>query len=454
MKTKILCDYLVTGDGGSYKVERDQVIYIQDGKIACVGALPLQYSDVHSSANKKINKGKNSSSNPLGKKQNKNSVLFQDSSIDQTIHLKDHLVCPGFINTHTHLAMSLFRGIGEGLPLSRWLKEVIEPLEKKMADPEFVRLGAELSAIELIRFGVTTVFDMYFHSLSSAQAFDSVGLRGIFGEGDSQFWKDKVQDFIKEFSGHPRIESALTLPCPHFLEQKHLSGIKDFQEKNQLSLVIHVAETRQEVQAVSKKGHTPISYLHSLGICGPKTLYVHCVHAGSEDLRMMARSKTPLSHNPESNMKLGSGVCPVSQALELGVIVGLGTDGQASNNNLNMMGEMQTCALLSSLSNKPLKILEILNTVWMGAGKALNKEDQIGSISAGKRADLIGIDLNQAHFYPRHNLLSHLVYAGAGREVQFVMCEGKVLMEKGRIQTIDEQKVYHKAEKLRQKMQV
>lgn len=417
MKFQIFCDYLITGK--SSQVEKDKILYVQDGK----------FIDI----------------------QSKNSSIKQKPDF-QIIRLKNHLVCPGFINTHTHLSMSLFRGIGEGLPLKKWLSEVIQPLEQKFVNEDFVKLGVKLSAVELIRFGVTTVFDMYFHSIATAQILDQAGLRGILGEGLQRVWKSEIQNFLKEFSGHQRLKVALAPSSPHACSLEYLMEVLDFQKKYNLSLAIHVSETENEVRNIHQKyGQTPIAYLHDLGIQGEKTLYVHCVHATDEDLMIMSQSKTALSHNPESNMKLGSGVAPVSQAVDYGVCVGLGTDGQASNNNVNMLGEMQTCALLSSLQKKyrPLNISEILNMVFLGGAKAVGLEDQIGSIEIGKRADFIGINLNQAHFYPYYDLASHLVYSATGSEVRFVMCEGKILMSDGEIKTLDEEKIYWEVEQMK-----
>ena len=417
MKKSLFCDHLISGKGGRYRIEKNQIIHIEKGQI------------------KKIKKAEHPpeewlSSNPEG------------------IYLKNHLVCPGLINTHSHLSMSLFRGLGGGLNLKKWLSDVILPLEKKYMSPEFVKIGTSLSALELIRFGVTTVFDMYFYSRSSAEVLDRAGLRALLGEGTPQIWKSEIKIFLKEFKNHPRLKPALAPHSPYACDKNLLIQTLEFQKEEDLHLAIHTAERPDEIF----EGKSSIHYLHDLGIKGPKTLYVHCVHASDEDLKMMAKSKTPLSHNPHSNMKLSSGIAPISRALDLSVCVGLGTDSQASNNNLDMLEEARSAALISAIKEKrTLLAQEILHSLFLGGARALSMEDQIGSLEAGKKADLIGIDIDQPHWHPQNDLINHLIYSASGLDVRFVMCEGEILMSQGEIQNLDAEKIKYESEKLRKK---
>ena len=405
------------------EIKQNQMILIENNKIHSVGPI----------------------SNPLPKAK-------------EIIHLNNHLVCPGLINTHTHLPMVLFRGLGDHLTLKGWLEKVIFPLEKKMISPHFIRVGTELALLELIKNGITTVCDMYFHTPIMAELFDSYGLRGVLAvDMLSSFsdWQEDLDDLCGKYSkNHQRIYPAIACHAPYTCEPSLLRVSAEESQKRSIPISIHVAETKWEVSEIKKRhAKTPVAHLQNCGVIGPHCVFVHCVYLSEEDINIMAETKTPLSYNPESNMKLSSGIAPILRALEKGVVVGMGTDGAASNNDLNLFTEMDTGVKLQKLQNpdKTIETKDIFSMVTSSAAKVLGLSDYIGKIQSGFFADIIALNLNHPHLYPRNNLLNHLIYSASGREVDFVMCHGKVLMKDSEIQGVDVLKVYAEAELIRKK---
>ncbi len=408
-----------------FVVEENQAVGITDGRISFVGE-----SSSHLQANK----------------------IFK---------FEHHLLSPGLINTHTHLPMSLFRGLADNLPLKTWLEDYIFPLEAGLVDKDFIMTGTKLSAIELIKSGVTTFFDMYFYSEVMAKVLEDVGLRGFVGVGvpsvekNWKNWKQKTLDLKKKYKNHPRIDIAIAPHAPYTLSSEMLSEIGDFSKTESIDLTIHVSESEWEQQEIQKKyGKTPVQYLHDLNVTGEKSLFVHCVHVDNKDLEIMSKTQTSFSYNPESNMKLSNGIAPIREALKKNVIVGLGTDSAASNNDLNLFQEMDTGIKLQSLKygDQSLTAQEMFQMATIEGAKAIGLEKEIGTIEEGKRADIIAIDFEQAQFYPAHNLISHLVYSTQGSEVSFVMCEGQVLMDNNKLQTLEEKEVYKKSASFEKKI--
>ena len=369
---------------------------------------------------------------------------------DKTYQLKNHLVLPGFVNTHTHLAMSLFRGLADNLSLKVWLEDYIFPLEDRFVTEDFVRVGTQLSLIELIQSGITTCCDMYFYNKVIAETLDQSGLRAWVGvsvpsvEKDWREWKQKSLALKEQFKNHSRVNIALAPHAPYTVESKLLSEIAEFSKKEKALLTIHVSESEWEQEEIKKRyGKTPIQYLHDLGVTGSNSLFVHCVQANQVDLKIMAQTQTRFSYNPESNMKLSNGIAPISSALKEGVVVGLGTDGSASNNNLNFFEEMGTGAKLQALryGDESITAQQMLKMATIEGAKALGLQNQIGTLEEGKRADIIALDLSHSSFHPFYNPTSTIVYTALGNEVSFVMCEGKVLMEDYKIKTLDEKEI-------------
>ena len=414
-----------------------------------------------------------------------------DSSLKakKTYKLDHHLVSPSFVNTHTHLPMSLFRGLADNLSLKTWLEDYIFPLEGQCVDEEFIKIGTQLALIELIRSGVTTCCDMYFFNHIIAKVLSEAGMRAHVGIGipsvekdDGRHWKekslflkekfetasqsDKKIEKAKQVKTHPSLEKATLLQnkgevlyssaksskikialaphAPYTVDSQTLKEIGEFAKKENFFLSIHVSESLFEQQEIQKKYQkTPVQYLDSLGLTGENSLFVHCVHVNEEDLKIMSKTKTSLSYNPESNMKLGNGIAPIGLALQEKVTVGLGTDGSASNNNLNFLEEMGTGAKLQSLKYKDdsLNAEQMFEIATLGGAKALSWDKEIGSLELGKQADLIALDLNSVSFYPFYNVFSLMVYTCLGQEISFVMCGGKVLMENYEINSFDEKEV-------------
>ncbi len=421
-KTLILCRYLLSGEKEEACIKENQMVAVDHkGLIGLVSSVP--------------------------------EVL---PSAGEVIHFPHHVLCPGLINTHTHLPMTLFRGLGDHLTLKQWLHDLILPLEKHTITEEFVRVGTELAALELIKNGITTVCDMYFHTPVMAEVLDSYGLRAVLAVdmlNSFSDWEKDLNTLNSRYKDHERISPALACHAPYTCSPELLKQAAEESQKNSLPVIIHVAETLSEVQFIKKQyGKTPVAHLKNCGLVGPDCLFAHCVHLNEEDIQIMAESKTPVSYNPESNMKLGSGSAPVWDLLKKGVVVSLGTDGAASNNNLNLFTEMDTAAKLQKLKYPDSVILpkDIFAMASSEGGRALRIK--AGRIKPGFFADLTAVNLKYPHLYPRHNLLSHLVYSATGQEVEFVMCHGRVLMQNSQIKGVSPDKIYHKVERIKRQI--
>ncbi len=421
----LLCQYILVYKGSRFVLESDQAIAISKGQIRYVG---------------------------------KPSPLLKAK---QVYHFDRQILCPGFVNTHTHLPMSLFRGLADNLPLMVWLKDYIFPLESRFVNEDFVRTGTELSLIELIRSGVTTCYDMYFYNQALAETLDQSGVRGIVALGipslekDWREWKKKTLALRHQFKKNPRVQVGLAPHSPYTVDTKTLTEIGEFAQSENLPLTIHVSESLWEQEEIQKKyKKSPVQYLHHLGLTGKSSLFVHCVHVSPRDLEIMSKSQTSLSYNPSSNMKLGNGIAPIGEALEKGLTVGLGTDGSASNNNLNFFEEMGTGAKLQALKygDQSPTAQQILFMATIGGAKAMGLFEEIGNIAVGKRADLIALDSDHISFQPFYNLVSNIIYSALGSEVSFVMCDGQVLMEDRELKTLDEEKILNKSRRISQKI--
>lgn len=387
-------------------------------------------------------------------------VPSPDLKSKKTYRLDHHLLSPSFVNTHTHLPMTLFRGLADNLSLQIWLEKYIFPMEAELVDEEFVEIGTKLALIELIRSGVTACCDMYFYNQVIAEVLDQAGMRGHVGVGvpsvekDWREWREKSLRLKEQFKNNSRIKIALAPHAPYTLDPQTLKEIGEFSKKEDMLLTIHVSESLWEQEEIKKKyGKTPVRHLHDLGLTGENSLFVHCVHVNKEDLKIMSKTGTSFSYNPESNMKIGNGIAPVGLALKEGVTVGLGTDGSASNNNLNFFEEMGSGAKLQALKYKDeaLTAGQMFEIATLGGAKSLNLD--IGSLEPGRPADLIALDLNSISFNPFYNPLSQIVYSSLGRELSFVMCGGRVLMEDNEIKSLDEKEILKAGRKMEKKIQ-
>lgn len=385
----------------------------------------------------------------------------RQDSVDKNsiLYLNHHLVMPGLINTHTHLAMSLFRGLANDMSFNDWLFKNILPIEEKIVDKDFVKLGVQLALLELIQNGCTTACDMYFHQDEAAKVFDDFGLRGFLAESLTtgvKDWQKRTTDLKETYKDSNRITVCLAPHAPYTCDDDLLKQAAEYCKKNKMPLFIHVSETEQEFKESKEKYKlSPVQRLHNLGVTGKNALFVHCVHLSDTDIEILKTSQTSVSHNPESNMKLGSGRAPLAKLLKAGIFVGIGTDGAASNNNLNLWGEIDSAGKLhklQSVNDLSLDSKTLLNCLTYGAAQAIGQEQDLGSLEPGKLADIIALDINYPHLRPLEDLISHLVYSVSGLEVDFVMCNAKIIKYKKDIFNIDVDKILSDTEKMRLKI--
>jgi 5-methylthioadenosine/S-adenosylhomocysteine deaminase len=383
----------------------------------------------------------------------------------KTIDAKGGLILPGLINGHTHAAMTLFRGLADDLPLMEWLNHYIFPVESRM-DREFVRAGTLLACAEMILSGTTTFCDMYLFEDEVAEAAKSSGMRCLVGEvlydfpspnyGPIEEGLRYTEALIRKWQSDPLVSIAVEPHAVYTCSPDLLIRASGLSRQYGVPLIIHVAETASEIEEVRKKyGKKPFEHLESLGLLGPDVIADHCVHLDDAEIRRMARHDVKAITNPESNMKLASGISPVPLLLSQGITVGLGTDGCASNNNLDLFEEMDTTAKVHKVGAMDPTVLDALTVFEMATlkgAKALGMADRIGCLEVGKKADVIVIDTHKPHLTPMYNPYSHLVYAAKGSDVSHSLINGKLVLEDRRLLTLDLQEVLQKAKEMSKKV--
>ncbi len=382
----------------------------------------------------------------------------EEKDFKEVLKGKDNLIMPGFINTHTHAAMSLFRGYADDMPLMDWLNNKIWPVEAKLRR-EDIYWGTLLAIAEMLKGGTTCFADMYFYMDEAARACQESGIRASLAQGLTGLDKIKGIAGLKESGrlvrnwhnkGEGRITVMLGPHAPYTCPPDYLRKVLEKAADLDIPIHIHLAETRVEVDDCLKKyNKTPVELMGEIGLLDHRVLAAHCVHLTAKEIEILAEKKTAIAHNPGSNLKLGSGIAPVAKLLEKGIPVALGTDSAASNNNLDMLEEMRLAALLPKglLENPtavPAETAFKMATV-NGAG-ALFLSSETGILKQGAKADLIMLNLDQPHFYPRHNLLAHLVYSARSSDISLVMVDGHVLMSDGELLTIDEERIFFEAQ--------
>ena len=393
--------------------------------------------------------------------------IDRDYQPKQRVDRPDAILAPGLINTHTHAAMSLFRGIADDMKLQDWLEKFIFPAEARNVDREFVRWGTRLGAIEMALSGTTTYTDMYYFEETVAEATKEVGLRGVLGQTvigfpapDYKTPADTLagaEKFFKTYANDPLIVPAVAPHSIYTVPDDVLKQCRALADRYQKPLVIHVSETKHENdESLEKRGKTPTGVLESLGVLTGWTIAAHGVWLDDADIKILKARATGLAHCPSSNMKLASGVAPVVKILAQGIAMGLGTDGVAgSNNDHDMMEEMDLAAKLQKVSTSDPQALPAETSFAMATiigARALHLDSIIGSLETGKGADVIAIRLNEPHAVPIYNVYSQLVYALKGSDVADVMVNGRVIVRDKKVVTIDAAPVMAKAAEYQQRV--
>lgn len=391
----------------------------------------------------------------------RSGVLFPKGVIaNQTIDAHGALILPGFINGHTHVPMTLLRGLRDDVTLDEWLRKYIFPAEAKNVTEDFVRSGTRLAAAEQIRSGVTTFADMYYFEDAIAEETKAAGMRGVLGETFIDFpapdnktnaaMLEYTEKFLKRWQNDPLIHAA---PAPHSIytcSAKTLQDSAALARKYHAPILIHVAEMKKELDdSLKQNGLTPVQYLDKLGILGPDVLAAHCIWVNAVDRKILASRQVGCVHNPSSNMMLSSGVAPVIEERAAGIAVGLGTDGPAgSNNDLDLMEEMDLAAKLQKITKRDPRALGAQTVVEMATiegAKALHMEKEIGSLEPGKKADIILISLDEPNAVPMYDIYSQLAYSLKASDVQTVVIGGSVVMRDRKLLTLSESEILAKA---------
>ena len=370
----------------------------------------------------------------------------------ETIDASGQIVLPGLINTHTHAPMVLYRGLADDLPLMEWLNNYIFPAESKTVSPEFVRAGTRLAALEMIESGTTTFADMYYFEEEIARETQRAGLRGVLGQTIIQFpvadaktpadALARADAFITAFKNDALVTPAVAPHAIYTLDGPTLRAARELSKRHNVPTLIHLAESSDETKvAQERRAASPTAYLDSLGFLGPGVLAAHGVWVSEQDIQVLKMRGVGISHNPESNMKTASGIAPVPGYLKAGVAVGLGTDGAASNNDLDMFEAMRVAALLHKHDTKDPSTLDartVLEMATIRGARALGLETRIGSLEPGKRADFITVSTSGARQTPMYDPVSHLVYVIHGDDVRNTVVNGRILMRGRKVLTLDE----------------
>lgn len=375
------------------------------------------------------------------------------------IRKENSIILPGLINTHTHAAMVYFRGLADDMPLNRWLENHIWPAENKWLSPQFVSDAIELACLEMLKGGVTTYNDMYFYEDAAGKTAKKIGMRAVLGAGILDFptmsantpaeYLTNAEEFIREWKG-----DELITPCvaPHALYTcgtDTLKKAKALAEKYNVPLHLHLSETEWEVGEVMKRyKKRPVEYLENLGILDQRVIAAHCIWLDDKEIELLAERKVGVSHCMESNLKLASGFAPVAIMLMKGIKVSFGTDGAASNNDLNVFSEMSTTAKVhKALASDPTVINArtalLMATRW--GAEVLGLGEKVGSIEEGKKADIIVVNFNKPHLTPLYDVYSHIVYAAMSSDVESVMINGKLIIDERVLLSTDESAILNKA---------
>ncbi len=377
----------------------------------------------------------------------------------QLVTLNNHVIIPGLINLHTHAAMTLMRGMADDLSLMSWLNDHIWPIENRFADNQFVWDGAQLACAEMIKSGITCFNDMYFFPESSTDAAIAAGLRANIGMVVIDFptnYASDADDYLSKglalrdrYQHHPLLSFCFAPHAPYTVSDKTFRRIITYAEQLGVSIHTHLHETRDEIRiSMEQHGMRPIERMHQLGLLGPNLIAVHMVHLTDHEFKLIQRYDCNVAHCPSSNMKLASGFAPVPQLLDHNINVGLGTDGAASNNRLDMLEEMRQAALIAKATSQLANILpahQVLRMATLNGARALGLGDKIGSLVTGKMADMTAIDLSDINLTPCYDPTSHLIYCAGREHVSHVWVNGRMLLKDKELTTLNEQNLRQRA---------
>jgi len=392
--------------------------------------------------------------------------IERDYTSRQKISAVDKVITPGLVNGHSHIPMVLFRGLADDLDLQEWLTKYIFPAEAKNVTEEFVRVGTRLGLAEMIRGGTTTYCDMYYFEDAIADETAKAGVRGVLGEtlidfpvADNKTYAEGmayVEKFVARWKGHELIVPAIAPHAPYTVSEQHLKAVRAFSDRTGAPIVTHIAETKRELDdSLRDKGASPVAYLDRIGFLNERVIAAHMVWPQESDIAILKRRGVGVVHNPQSNMKLAAGVAPVPKMLAEGLLIGLGTDGAASNNDLNMWEEMDTVAKLHKVFTGDPKVIsaqQAFEFATIRGAEALHLEKEIGSLEKGKRADILVIDRDTLNQIPLYNLYSDLVYATKASDVETVIINGRLVMRNRRLLTLNEAAVKNDARSFRDKI--
>jgi len=392
--------------------------------------------------------------------------IERDYTSRQKISAVDKVITPGLVNGHSHIPMVLFRGLADDLDLQEWLTKYIFPAEAKNVTEEFVRVGTRLGLAEMIRGGTTTYCDMYYFEDAIADETAKAGVRGVLGEtlidfpvADNKTYAEGmayVEKFVARWKGHELIVPAIAPHAPYTVSEQHLKAVRAFSDRTGAPIVTHIAETKRELDdSLRDKGASPVAYLDRIGFLNERVIAAHMVWPQESDIAILKRRGVGVVHNPQSNMKLAAGVAPVPKMLAEGLLIGLGTDGAASNNDLNMWEEMDTVAKLHKVFTGDPKVIsaqQAFEFATIRGAEAVHLEKEIGSLEKGKRADILVIDRDTLNQIPLYNLYSDLVYATKASDVETVIINGRLVMRNRRLLTLNEAAVKNDARSFRDKI--
>jgi 5-methylthioadenosine/S-adenosylhomocysteine deaminase len=392
--------------------------------------------------------------------------LLEHAPTGQLVNAGGCLILPGLVNTHSHLAMTLLRGLADDLPLMDWLENHIWPAEKTHMNREAVRLGTELAVAEQLLAGVTTTTDMYFFGNEVAAVLAEAGMRGVIAESLIDFatprcktpeeMMEKQRELAQEYRDHPLITPSVAAHAPYTVSANNLVKEAELAEELGTTLQIHLSESRWEVEKLmEEKGRSPVAYLADLGVLSERTVAAHCVHVSPEDIETLVEFEVGVAHNPVSNLKLASGVAPIPAMVEAGVKLGLGTDGAASNNTLDLLRDTQLASLLhKGVFGDPtvLPARSMIEMATIGGAGVLGLETEIGTLTEGKIADLVCFSVDGPHATPVFDPWSHLVYAARSSDVRHVLVQGKLVVGNRHLNTMDQERIESEARDFAQQL--